>query len=89
VKNGSDVRIATVALAVVTTDVVQGETDSTAFPLAGESAGRSRPVKAATGEAGSYAGLDRPRPDPARLLRQKAMPHKGLPRMNNLHSSHT
>ena len=74
-------------LDVVTTNVVQGEPGSSAFPLAGECAGRALLVKAATGEAGSYAGLDRPQPDPARMLRQKGMPHQGLPGMNNVESN--
>jgi hypothetical protein len=59
---------------VVTTNVVQGEPGSAALPLAGECAGRAWLVKAATGAPGSYAGLDRPRSDPARMLRQKAIP---------------
>ena len=76
-------------LAVVITNVVQGEPGSTALPLAGECAGRARPVKAATGVAGSDAGLDRPRPDPASMLRQKAIPDQGLPGMTNVQSNDT
>jgi hypothetical protein len=53
-------------LVMAISDVVQGEPGSAAFPVAGESAGRSWPVKSETGAAGSYARLDRPRPGPRR-----------------------
>ncbi len=76
-------------LAVVTTNIGRGEPVLRHCPLLAKCAGRARPVKAATGGAGSYAGLDRPRPDPASMLRQKAIPGQGLPDMNSVQSNHT
>ncbi len=75
-------------LAVVTTNVVQGEPGSAALPLVGEYAGgrgrsRLQPAK----PAATLALTSRARP--GENARQKAIPHEALPGMNNVQSNDT